>query len=174
MKKTSSATSGLYRLHVANALGSDECQLKVQVSDVPEPPRFPVVENVRDESVSLSWKPPASDGGSPISRSLVERREVLDAGGGDASDADAGWHKCTTTRMTHFTDEMLSPAHKYQYRVVAQNMQGRSVACEPTAVIKTLESEMSNRRKKWLEDETGKRKRGRDGFAPSDYDSCGE
>ncbi|RNA07318.1 Twitchin [Brachionus plicatilis] len=63
--------------------------------------------------------------------------------------------------------------HKYQYRVIAQNMQGRSAPCEPTSVITTPAPENRLRGKKWYEDETGKRRRGRDGFAPSDYDKCG-
>lgn len=39
-------------------------------------------------------------------------------------------------------------------------------------MLTTLESELSKRRQKWTEDENGKRRRGIDGFAPSDYDKC--
>ena len=44
--------------------------------------------------------------------------------------------------------------------------------CEPTSVITTLELEMNIRRKRWLEDENGNRKRGKEGYAPLDYDKC--
>ena len=80
------------------------------------------------------------------------------------------WTRCSMTKNTHFSDELVESNHKYQYRVVAQNLQGRSVPCEPTSVITTLETK--SRTKRWTEDETGKRRRGKDGFAPSDYDKC--
>jgi serine/threonine protein kinase len=44
--------------------------------------------------------------------------------------------------------------------------------CEPTSVITTLELEMNIRRKRWVEDENGNRKRGKEGYAPIDYDKC--
>ena len=66
----------------------------------------------------------------------------------------------------------MTPCQKYQYRVIARNLQGNSVPCEPTSVITTLASENGPRKRRWIEDETGKRKRGKDGFAPSDYDRC--
>lgn len=80
------------------------------------------------------------------------------------------WSRCAMTKNTHYTDEFVEPQQKYQYRVIAQNLQGRSVPCEPTSVITTLETK--NKLRRWTEDETGKRKRGKDGFAPSDYDRC--
>ena len=76
LTKSSSSLSGLYKLKLSNKLGSDTCQVRLQITDVPEPPRFLAVENVKDESVSLSWKAPASDGGSPISGYIVERLDV--------------------------------------------------------------------------------------------------
>jgi len=62
--------------------------------------------------------------------------------------------------------------HRYQFRVSAENGQGVSAPCEPTAVLTTLESELVRRRKRWTEDENGRRRRGQEGLAPADYDKC--
>ena len=163
IRNATSAHSGVYKLRLDNSLGADSCEFNIQIADVPGSPRFLVVENIQDESVTMSWKPPSSDGGSSITNYIVERLDL----------SDGQWTRCSRTRLTHFTDEFLKPLSKYQYRVVAENSQGHSLPCEPTAVLTTLESEISKRRKKWLDfDENGKRRRGIEGQAPSDYDKC--
>jgi hypothetical protein len=43
----------------------------MQYLDRPEPPRFPVVENILDEAIILSWKPPLLDGGATITSIIV-------------------------------------------------------------------------------------------------------
>jgi hypothetical protein len=138
-----------------------------------------VVDNVSDQNITLSWKPPANDGGSMITNYIVERMEctltaVLPGSGASATapqSADVqSWSRCTMTKNLFFTDELVESNHRYQYRVVAQNLQGRSQPCEPTSVVTVPEAK--SRIKRWTEDENGKRRRGKDGFAPSDYDKC--
>jgi len=155
INKPSNMQSGNYKLNLANNLGSDSCEIKIEIAgkilfyfspntwfsflfdifvhvDIPEPPRFLVVENVASESVSLSWKPPKSDGGSPITNYIVERLEF----NADIQ-VEATWNRSAITRLTYFIDDFVTPSSKYQYRVIAQNLQGRSTPCEPTSVITT-------------------------------------
>jgi titin len=87
---------------------------------------------VSSQSVSLSWKPPKSDGGSPITNYIVERLEF----NADIQ-VEATWNRSAITRLTYFIDDFVTPSSKYQYRVIAQNLQGRSTPCEPTSVITT-------------------------------------
>ena len=47
----------------------------LSLTDRPDAPRFPVVENIRDDSVVLSWKPPLNDGGSFITEYVIEKCE---------------------------------------------------------------------------------------------------
>ncbi|CAF0846330.1 unnamed protein product [Brachionus calyciflorus] len=175
LNKPSNSQSGDYKLKLTNSLGTDTCEIKIIIADVPEPPRFLIVESVHDESVSISWKAPENDGGSQITNYIVERLDyayTIKLNEQEVKPITELWTRCSMTKRTHFTDETVRSMHKYQYRVIAQNLQGRSQPCEPTQVITTPAPENSNRAKKWYEDETGKRRRGKDGFAPSDYDKC--
>jgi len=167
INKPTKLQSGAYKLVLTNPFGSDSCEINIQIADVPEPPRFLVVESIRDDSVTISWKPPVSDGGSFITNYIIERLDIHQ----DIT-IDSTWTKCSSTRIHYYTDESLKSLSKYQYRVIAENLQGRSMPCEPTSVITTLELEMNIRRKRWVEDENGNRKRGKEGYAPLDYDKC--
>lgn len=55
------ADIGQYRVVVENDSGSDSGTIALGVADHPDPPRFPIVENVLDEAAILSWKPPELD-----------------------------------------------------------------------------------------------------------------
>ena len=57
-------------------------------------------------------------------------------------------------RFTYATIEGLSPSHDYQFRVLAENLYGRSDPCEPTSLIKTV-TEQEGRQKKGLGDLDG-------------------
>uniref|UniRef100_A0A0B7BN15 Uncharacterized protein n=1 Tax=Arion vulgaris TaxID=1028688 RepID=A0A0B7BN15_9EUPU len=160
IKDASKMDDGPYRLTLENDLGSDSTVLKLQVNDRPDPPRFPIVENIRDDSVVLSWKPPLNDGGSFITEYVVERQEP-------PSDK---WTRVASTRFNFHNVTGLSPNKDYTFRVYADNFYGRSEACEPTAPIKTEEAE-SVRKKRQQEDEFGRRIRGKyDGPQINDYD----
>lgn len=53
------------------------------------------------------------------------------------------------SRFAHCTVEGLSPSHDYQFRVIAENLYGRSEACEPTSLVQTV-TEQEGRQKKGL------------------------
>lgn len=59
---------GQYRVTVENDIGSDSGTVSVSVADRPDPPRFPIVENILDEAAILSWKPPEIESGSLITK----------------------------------------------------------------------------------------------------------
>lgn len=80
--------SGPYRVVAENKIGQDSAIINVQISDRPDPPRFPQVENIGVDSLSLSWKAPVWDGGSNITNYMVEKREH----------PMNTWIRCGTTR----------------------------------------------------------------------------
>ncbi|MCP9266046.1 Twitchin [Dirofilaria immitis] len=116
---------GQYRIIVENNIGSDSATISLIVADRPDPPRFPIVENVLDEAAVLSWKTPELDGGAMITNYIIEQRE---APGGL-------WEQCAKSRYTYLTIEGLKPKHTYEFRIIAENKYGQSKPCEPTAPI---------------------------------------
>ncbi|KAK6032068.1 fibronectin type III domain protein [Ostertagia ostertagi] len=128
MDQRSNATRedyGQYRVVVENSVGQDSTTVGVTVADCPEPPRFPIVENVLDEAVILSWKPPNLDGGSIVTQYIVEKR---DTSGG-------AWEPCAKTRFACLTVEGCRPKKTYEFRVSAENKHGVSQPCEPTTPV---------------------------------------
>lgn len=117
--------AGEYRVVAHNNVGSDSGSVRVTVADRPEAPRFPIVENILDEAVILSWKPPNLDGGSLVTGYIIEKRE---SGTGQ-------WVPCARSRFTYFTVEGLKPRHSYEFRILAENKHGISDPCEPTAPV---------------------------------------
>lgn len=160
LKNLKREDSGAYQLRVTNDLGFDSCTIHLLVCDMPEPPRFPVVENVLEEAIILSWKPPLFDGGSFITSYVVEKRELP---GGE-------WTPVTKTRFTYQTIEGLKPSHVYEFRVRAENKHGASVPCEPTTPI-TMKGKDDKRRRGYEVDETGKKIRGKADGPVDNYDN---
>ncbi|VDO68159.1 unnamed protein product [Heligmosomoides polygyrus] len=150
---------GQYRVTVVNPAGQDSAAVSVTVADCPEPPRFPIVENVLDEAVILSWKPPSLDGGSMVTQYIVEKRNV---GGGV-------WEPCAKTRFTYLTVEGCRPKASYEFRISAENKHGVSPPCEPTAPV-VIPGNDRIRRRDYDVDDTGKVIRGK-GPTLSNYDA---
>ncbi|XP_065941807.1 twitchin isoform X18 [Magallana gigas] len=159
IKEATKEDDGPYRLTLENELGTDSAVIKIQINDRPDPPRFPVVENIRNDSVVLSWKAPLNDGGSFITGYDIEKCEP----------PATKWVRVANTRMTFHNIQSLSSGKEYQFRVIAENFYGKSDPCEPTSTIQTEESEASKRKKR--EDESGRKVRGTyDGPKINDYD----
>ena len=80
-------------------------------------------------SATVTWAPPASDGGSPITSYVIEKRE-----GGRGR-----WTKCNKYDVpeTTFIVTDLNEGHDYEFRVSAVNKAG---AGEPSAVSETIKA----------------------------------
>ena len=94
------------------------------LSDPPSPPRNVLADDVTKTSCKLTWEPPETDNGSPVTGYLVERCE------GKSS----RWSKVTkepvTERQLDISD--LLAGETYQFRVSAVNAAGTSKPSEPT------------------------------------------
>ena len=67
---------GPYTITAENELGSDFALINVQVSDRPDPPRWPQTSQIGTDSLVLEWQVPNWDGGSAITNYVVEKQEL--------------------------------------------------------------------------------------------------
>ncbi|XP_055331451.1 twitchin-like isoform X3 [Paramacrobiotus metropolitanus] len=160
IKSGAQEDNGNYRLIVSNELGEDSCVIKVQVNDKPDAPRFPMIENIWHDSITLSWKPPHSDGGSPITNYIIEKKEH----------PGSSWIRAASTRCSYHTVTNLNPLTTYEFRILAENLYGTSGPSDATAPVTTKEDEMKRRRRKRADLHDGKKVRGKDEGKVSDYD----
>ncbi|GAB0086378.1 hypothetical protein DMENIID0001_004290 [Sergentomyia squamirostris] len=153
--------SGPYMIKAENELGQDTACIRIQISDRPDPPRFPLVENIGTDSLSLSWKAPVWDGGSSITNYVVEKREP----------PNATWIRVGNTRFTAIAVSSLAPGHQYEFRVFAENIYGRSDPSEISTLITTKQAGKKQQKKHQYElDENGKKIRGKADGPIKDYD----
>ena len=114
----------------AAALQQPKCLQKSQVrclgwcTEKPGKPDPPVVTSTAKSTVSLSYKPPADDGGAAITNYVLEHRE----------DGLATWTRATkdTINKTSYTVTGLTVGATYEFRVSAENKAGVGPPSEPS------------------------------------------
>lgn len=113
--------AGKYHLSLKNDSGSDEGSFELIVLDVPGAPQPPFdYEEITAQSVTMSWKPPKDNGGSELTAYVIEKRDLTHGG---------GWVPAVTyinPKFNHATVPRLQEGTKYEFRVFAENLQGRS------------------------------------------------
>ncbi|XP_035779466.1 twitchin-like isoform X8 [Anopheles albimanus] len=152
--------SGTYTITIENELGQDTADIKIQISDRPDKPRNLTIDQIGLDHVTLSWLPPAWDGGASITNYIVEKREV----------PLSTWIRAGTTRFNQLIIPHLSPGHQYEFRVFAENVYGRSEPSDQTELISLKDLGIKQKKRvKYELDENGKPKRGKK-EAIGDYD----
>ena len=81
--------------------------------------------------MSLEWKPPVSDGGSPVTNYIIEYRV----------EGGFKWLKANeyTVNETNYTIKALKNDETYEFRIAAENRAGVGPASDPTKPIKVKE-----------------------------------
>lgn len=162
IRDASKLDSGPYRITAENELGQDTAIIKIQIADRPDPPRFPAADNIGTDSLALTWKAPAWDGGSNITNYIVERREH----------PLSTWIRVGNTRLTTMAVSGLTPGHQYEFRIYAENIYGRSDPSDVSNLITTKDAaKKAVQKRKYEVDETGKKIRKSHDEPIKDYDS---
>ncbi|XP_068029613.1 immunoglobulin-like and fibronectin type III domain-containing protein 1 isoform X46 [Anomalospiza imberbis] len=114
---------GDYKVRLKNDSGVLEINLKLVVTDKPQPPAGPIkIVESSANNITIQWKPPKDDGGKPVQRYLVERQQV---GRNDWETLGETPRSCTSFTMSKVEEEM-----SYYFRVRAMNAEGVSDALE--------------------------------------------
>lgn len=121
--------TGYYIITAKNRFGTDKQTIEVNVVDIPEAPKALVVSDISRDSITLTWEPPASDGGSEIISYIVEKCPTT---------ADR-WIRAGQTTDCSITIINVFGKTKYQFRVIAENQFGLSPPSDPTEPLTTKE-----------------------------------
>ena len=89
--------------------------------EIPEPPSKPEISDITKTSASVSWQPPASDGGSKITGYTLEMKEQF----------SSRWTTAARTQDTEYQITKLTPGKEYEFRVRAENKAGLSEPSRP-------------------------------------------
>lgn len=93
---------------------------------MPSQPGKPEVENVDKTSISVTWTPPESDGGSPITNYIIEKYDL----------SRKKWVKTgPKVSETTFVVNDLTDGNDYQFRVSAENKAGVGKPSLPSDTI---------------------------------------
>lgn len=93
------------------------------ITDKPSPPEGPLqASDITADSAVLTWKPPTSDGGSPLTQYIIEKRDSRKTTWSKVASVDAKQLTCTATKLLEGTP--------YLFRVVAVNKEGASLPLE--------------------------------------------
>uniref|UniRef100_A0A8C5J8Y0 Titin n=1 Tax=Junco hyemalis TaxID=40217 RepID=A0A8C5J8Y0_JUNHY len=126
IKEATNEDLGQYELHLSNTAGTTTVSLTVVVLDRPGPPTDVKIDEVSADSVTLSWKPPAYDGGCHISNYIVEKRDTTTTTWEVVSAAVA---------RTSIKVSRLVTGSEYQFRVCAENRYGKSTYTNSPSVV---------------------------------------
>ena len=94
--------------------------------EVPGQPHAPVIKEVADVWVVISYQPPVDDGESPVTGYRVEMKKV----------DDTDWTKhCHHTATIPYVVNKLDLNCEYQFRIAAVNQAGCGVPSEPSRTV---------------------------------------
>ena len=86
------------------------------------------MSNLTQNSVDLEWKPPAKDGGTPVTDYIIEYRTTNRTTWSVA--------KVVSSKVTNYTATSLTENAEYFFRIIAVNAEGNSRPLMSSDVVK--------------------------------------
>lgn len=113
-----------FTFQLENSVGKDSATVKLRVVDRPSPPTGPLeITDISPDCSTLTWQPPKSDGGSPITNYVLEKLCL--------KGADPKWEKVSSfVRNLSYVVPRLQAGEQYKFRVRAENQFGISEPLE--------------------------------------------
>uniref|UniRef100_A0A8C3TIX0 Immunoglobulin superfamily member 22 n=1 Tax=Chelydra serpentina TaxID=8475 RepID=A0A8C3TIX0_CHESE len=128
ISSTNRKDCGDYKVKLKNESGTLEASLKLAVIDKPQKPIGPIeVVDSSTTGITIRWKPPKDDGGTPVQNYIIERQQV-----GRKTWVTLGE---TSRNNSTFTTNKVGQGKSYRFRVRAVNAEGKSKALESDEVM---------------------------------------
>jgi len=128
IRPVTSDLKGTLKATATNSSGKDELIIDLEIIDSPSAPKKLETTNVTKDSISVGWNTPESDGGSPITSYVIERKDLKRNTWVTAGNSAADKLEYTITK--------LMEGNSYSVRVSAMNDVGQGPSVElPEAVI---------------------------------------
>lgn len=97
------------------------------LSDEPDAPGTPEIDDWDSDHVDISWTAPKNDGGAPITSYLIEKKDRFSINWSKAADSPGTGLSCTV--------RWLRQNQEYQFRVRAINKAGPSKPSEVSRAV---------------------------------------
>ncbi|GAU89518.1 hypothetical protein RvY_02062 [Ramazzottius varieornatus] len=121
LKAPQRSGEGNYTLQLVNCSGRTERIISIKVADVPAPlENLPVIA-MGANGCHFYWSPPKDDGGAPVKKYILEKREK-----------DGNWTLAAEI-LAGLTEDK-----QYQFRVSAVSQAGQSVPSSPTDLLRII------------------------------------
>ncbi|KAI8488689.1 Titin-like, partial [Branchiostoma belcheri] len=130
IKRVTKADTGSFTLNLENLAGSQSAEFKMKVVGKPTAPQMPIeFDDVQPDSVTLSWKPPDSDGGSEVTNYIIEKSD----------NRGATWvYVSSGVKRTICKVGKLVRNKEYSFRISAENRFGVGPPIYSTSVGKLV------------------------------------
>lgn len=116
---------GVYSLHLKNEFGECKTNFTVKVRDSPDSPQKLEVTEIHSDRVTLTWAAPKSDGGAPVTKYTVEKRDA----------SRNKWISVGSTDKLCMEVGKLFEGSSYFFKVTAYNEVGAGTPVETTEPI---------------------------------------
>ncbi|XP_030418063.1 immunoglobulin-like and fibronectin type III domain-containing protein 1 [Gopherus evgoodei] len=128
ISSTNRKDCGDYKVKLKNESGTLEASLKLEVIDKPQKSIGPIeVVDSSTTGITIQWKPPKDDGGTPVQNYIIEKQQV-----GRKTWVTLGE---TSKNNSTFTTNKVRQDKSYRFRVQAVNAEGKSKALESDEVM---------------------------------------
>lgn len=99
------------------------------IEEAPSKPKGPITtSDVSKDSITLSWEPPETDGGSPLTEYVIEKRDTKRSMWAPVTKVPASKTSCVADKLQEGSD--------YLFRVTAVNKKGSSKPLELDSPVK--------------------------------------
>ncbi|RXN36975.1 hypothetical protein ROHU_002464 [Labeo rohita] len=118
---------GKYTVTATNSVRAVTEDISIIILDKPGPPTGPIkVNEVSNNSVSISWEPPEYTGGCQVKHYIVEKRDTTET----TWQVVAGSVARTSLKITK-----LKTGAEYQFRVIAENRYGKGAPLDSKSIV---------------------------------------